>query len=246
MRTMKTFNSFLAAVVLLGLASLCHAVPVSNSNGARDYLINDASLNRWSFGIYGEEREWNVRTDPQNIPYSLDSRKIMAYVGLNLTRWLMVYGTIGESETELKNTLFAGDAGYEMAYGGGVHLNILDHEIPDPTLLENKLRVVAGFQYIFADTDQFMADWEWEEYLAYLTISLVNDIDGNKLFLPNSIAIYAGPAYTDIRSDDIEQTSDEFGYMAGLEVFYTESISLDIGVQSFHSTGLTAGMHIRF
>ena len=246
MRIMKTSSYLLTAVVLFGLSTLCQAVPVSNSNGARDYLVNDSSLNRWSVGIYGGERERNIRTDPHNIPYSIETRTFMAYLGFNLTRWLMVYGTIGETETELKNTPFTDDAGYELAYGAGVHVHLLDHEIPDPTLLENKLRLVAGLQYVFNQTDQPIADWEWEEYMAYLTVSLVNDIAGNKLFLPNSVAIYAGPAYSDIRSDDIDQTSDEFGYTAGLEIFYTESVSFDIGIQDFGTTGLTGGLHVRF
>ena len=68
---------------------------------------------------------------------------------------------------------------------------------------------------------------------------------GNKFFNPNSIAIYGGPMFSYIQSDDIE-ADKEFGFMAGVEVFVSESISLDAGIRQFDGTGFEGGIHIRF
>lgn len=232
-------------LLLFGQLSVSLAVPVGNSNAGRDYLINDSALSRWSVGVYGADRDREIDLDGSPLSFTLEQRKSMVYVGFNLSSWLMVYGTIGESESKLRGVQFP-DASNELEYGAGVHVNVLDHEIPDPTLFENKIRVNIGGQYTFAETDHAFADWQWEEYMVYATVSIVNDIVGNKLFLPNSIALYGGPVYSGIRSDDIKQTENEFGYNVGLEVFLTESVSLDIGIEKYDATGYAVGVHVRF
>ncbi len=237
-----------AVVVVLSLSvnlPFAQAVPVSNSGTDLDYIIDDSSLHRWCFGVYALEQDIDIKIKSNNFTMILEQQKAMAYLGYNIFSWMMVYGTIGESENRLDGWQFV-DPAHELEYGAGFQVNILSREIPDPTLFENKLRITAGAQYTVASTDVPGAEWRWAEVTAHVTLSIVNDIAGNKLFLPNSIALYGGPIYSDIISDDIVQLGDEFGYNLGLEVFYTESVSFDIGLRKLSDTGVTAGLHVRF
>ena len=142
-------------------------------------------------------------------------------------------------------TRYWGEGDAEFEYGAGLRLNILDHEIPDPTLFENRLRITAGAQYTWTQADQDLYPWKWEELVADLTVSIVNDIEGNALYLPNSIALYVGPVLSIIRSDTIK-ADDKFGYSAGVEVYFTECVSFDLGIQKLDDTGYVGGLHIRF
>jgi len=82
-------------------------------------------------------------------------------------------------------------------------------------------------------------------FSASLTFSIVNDLEGNKFYYPNSIALYAGPVLSDLQGSDFNE-KNVLGFAVGLEVFLTESISLDAGIKQFEHTGYSGGLHLRF
>lgn len=230
--------------VLVNL-SIANAAPVSNSGASMDYAVNDQSLSGWCIGVYGSSRDRDVRLDKTNFEFELEQQKVMFYVGYSVIRSLLIYAVVGENET---TPLGMGqiDPAHEIEFGGGIQLNLLDRDLPDPTLMENLFRINAGAQITHTSSEYPGFNWEWEEVMAYLTFSIVNELDGSKLFLPNAIALYVGPVYSSIISDDIEQVGDEFGYNIGMEVFFTESVSFDLGLRRFDETGFAGGLHIRF
>jgi hypothetical protein len=82
---------------------------------------------------------------------------------------------------------------------------------------------------------------------ASLTASLVNHVAGSKLFLPESIAIFAGPAYSETMNDDIDDSPDEqIGFTGGLEVYQTKRVSYYARLDDFDKTGYAVGVNVRF
>lgn len=237
-------RAFLTSVVILfllaGNLSPLLAVPIGSSNAGREYLLAAEPLGKWSCGVYSKARKRDVTTGGLSLP--MKSRKTMGYVGYDFKRWFTTYATAGSSETMI------GGSGYadgESEYGVGMLFNILDHEILDPTLFEDKIRINAGWQYTSSGTKYAGATRKWHELFASLTVSLVNDVEGSKFYLPNSIAIFAGPIYSDIQSSSIDE-KDAFGLITGLEVFYSEKISIDWAIERFESSAYTVGINIRF
>ena len=85
----------------------------------------------------------------------------------------------------------------------------------------------------------------YSELFASATLSLVNDIYGDKYYLPFSIGVYVGPCYSVIETSSTS-IEDDFGYVAGLEVFYTKRISFFATANQFgsNSSSATVGVHL--
>jgi len=93
-------------------------------------------------------------------------------------------------------------------------------------------------------------DWrgdsvDWNEVCVSMTASVVNDVAANKFFNPEAIALYVGPLFSMLQSSDLEE-DNKFGLTVGVEVMVSESLSFDIGVRHFESSGVNGGLHLRF
>jgi len=231
-----------AVLVLEGTCSLVPALPVAGSNTGREYLMGVSDLGNWSCGIYSRMLERDIDFLGIDSLMNMKSKSIIGYVGYDLVRWLTTYVLAGQNESEFGNTGY-GDG--ELEYGIGMYFNLLDHDILDPTLFEDKIRINAGCQYSESKTESVGSNVEWSEVCASLTLSIVNDLDGSKRYVPNSIALFAGPVYSDIDSSTINER-DVFGYTAGIQVFYTEKVSFDIGVENFENDTYVSGVNVRF
>lgn len=228
--------------LLAGDFTAVFAVPLGSSNMGREYLVGAGSPYKWSFGAYVETRERDVAIDRLSSLMSMKSSKIMGYVGYDFLSWFTTYFTAGQHRARI------GSSGYadgELECGMGMHFNLLDQEILDPTLFEDKIRINADWQYTTSKTEYGSEVKKWRELFLALTISIVNDIEGNKLYLPNSVAVFWGPLYSDIQGGSINE-KDKIGFTAGLEVFFTEKISLNLAIESFDEVTHIGGINVRF
>jgi hypothetical protein len=241
----KTFLKA-GAVVLSCMSLTCGAVPVGTSNSEIDYTISAQSFHNWCWGIFSEGRDREVDVPGAN-GIVMTYQRFMGYVGYDILPGLTFYATAGAGSTDLD------DQGAESAfeYGAGLNLNLLDHEVLDPTMFEDRLRINGNVQVTFGS-----ADWErnaagaetleWQEVSASLVIAVVNDCTGDKFFSPFSISLFAGPIYSEYLGGDLE-VNDEFGVIAGMEVFYGLNITLSAGIEAFKDdVGYVAGLHFRF
>jgi opacity protein-like surface antigen len=247
---MKILLSALSLSVLLvtGSFSTVAAAPRDVSNRGRDYVVSSASLKWWDFGVSYDYFQRDLTLDPGG-DITLKSGKAMAYVGYDLLAWLTPYITGGRSATTMKQGSFSDDGGGELQYGGGLQFNFLDHEVADPFLLEDRLRLNGNVEYTMTTASTTIHEMDWAEFDASLTLSIVNDISGNILFVPESIAVFAGPIYASLSSPDIKSSGsgkDSFGYTVGIEVFYTPSISFSAQVNEYDRPGYTVGLNVRF
>ena len=82
------------------------------------------------------------------------------------------------------------------------------------------------------------------EVTASLTLGLINDIQGNVLYMPNAIGIFAGVVYSDYVSGDVVEESLA-GYTAGFEIYYSEKLTFELRMESFDEMKFFGGIHLR-
>ncbi len=216
-----------------------HAIPTGKSNESGDYVSGTGISHMLNAGIYGGSLEREV--EYKNTVRTLESKQSVVYLGLEPTPWATVF--VGAGLADHQVGLLESDTTQKIE--AGVLLNLVDHVILDPTLFEDKLRVNAGASWAYTEAEWLNNDVRWQEATAFLTVSIVNDTTGNKFFNPDSVAIYMGPLFNYIQSDEIE-LRDEFGFLAGIEIFVTDSISIDLGMRHIDTTGFEGGLHIDF
>lgn len=240
---MKKCKVLIYVVVFLvaGKFSPLFAVPIGDSNLGRKYLVTAEDLGNWCCGLYSSSRDRDVQSGGKTLP--MKSHTMAGYVGYSYKPWFITYVVIGNSKTKIG---FSGHPNSESEYGFGMLFNILDHDILDPTLFEDRIRINAGWQYSASKTQWGAGNkTKWRELSASLTVSIVNDIVGDKRYYPMSIALFAGPIYSDIMSSSIDE-KEKFGFTAGLEVFYTQRVSFYCGIENFGDDAFMGGVNVRF
>lgn len=231
-------------VVLLATGSLTCilAGPIPTSNMGKEYVISVPDLRLWSFGLFQSSAE---RKTESLYPGEFEYSRTMVYVGYDAWQRITTYVTAGPGKTKIGKTSPTDDS--QPHFGVGLHFNLIDKDILDPTLIEDRIRVVAGMEYTKATAEWNNNDIRFDEFSASLLASLVNDLGGEKYFWPNSIALFGGLLYSDIMSDSkYVSPSETVGFTGGLEIFYTESISLFVAAENLENSGYTAGVNVRF
>lgn len=241
---MKKSYLLLATGLLFTTLIHTYAAVRAPSNEGRDYPAASSALSLWSIGGYfhSDEKDLDLQDRGER---TLSSTRAMFYVGYDLLSWLTPYLTIGQSQTEIDSY----SSGEEPQIGLGASVQLLDHEVDDPTLLEDRIRLNGNIEYSWTSAEYMGSTLDWTAFDASLTLSVVNDVFGNIRFAPDSIALFGGPIYSAWFGSDIDGPAHDrnvFGYCLGLEVFYTPSVSLNFRANILESTGLTAGLNIHF
>ncbi len=236
----NTFYTRIAVLLaLLNIVSLGIAAPLGNSNLPLDYAIAVKDLSAFGIGTYIEVIKRDVEIDGVS-EVTLKSERAMLYASWSAFPWLNTYVAGGSSRHKFGEYTSYSDESFE--WGAGFRVNLLDNDILAPTLMEDNIRINAGLHYANVSVDGNGSP-DWSELTGSLTLSIVNDVRGNKFFLPNTIALYAGPIYSAIYGDDVDE-EDSFGYTVGMEVHLNEKLSCDIGVQNISDVSLVAGLHL--
>ena len=230
------------AFSLLFLSVTNQALAAARSNTAFDYLYRNPSLGRITAGVYGGKVEREVSQSGFPFDTTIESGRFYGYLGYDLTRWLNLYGILGVNDAKIPTSASSESA---LLFGAGLSFNILNHFIREPTPMEDAFRINGDIRMISTKADFFPNSISWQELSASLRFSLVNVPDGDKRYRPEAIALYAGPAFSYIQSSDIESTQ-EFGAIGGLEIFFVDSMSLDLSVEYYDTTSIFGGLNFRF
>lgn len=244
--------------VLMALTvTALQASPLWTSNRDEEYLLSsDKDMSRFSAGFNLERNDRLLTyTDWRNgFQYErlFKFARYKGYVGFDLLPWLTVYGTGGGCrigvgyDQEVKEF-----AGGDTEYGGGFRVNILDHIILDPLVMEDRVRLTASVQYTRSSFEVESIDhvFDWNERRGTVQLSIVNDIPASFWFHPESIALNLGIVYSDIEgSHNIDEANGGWSTV-GLELFYSKRITVDASMyfsNDNETRGMTAGVHLRF
>jgi len=260
------WNSYLAGVVVLGLVSItARAVPVYESNEGGEYLISYQGLDRWGAGFLFSSWDRSVQIQGGGITLEnrLDVDRLTGYLSYHLLRTLDVYVAGGSADAEVGKTGERKSASSDYALG--LRINILDHIIKDPILLEDKIRLTASAQYSETKVDDLWIGGvgtarrtSWREKYGALNLAIINDVEGMVMFHPESIALNLGLIYHKldgtlafddprIEADRIEAKNPTY-FSAGVELFWTKRLSMEAAMLmgGGETKGTVAAIHLRF
>lgn len=235
----------ISLLTLTGSFAPVLAVPIGTMNHSAVFRYPAADLDRWCAGIYARSRERNITHNRVIGLEAIKTSKTQIYVGYDFNYWFTTY--ILAAGGEVSSTISAGSA---FDIGWGFRFQLLDHELRDPWLAEDRIRITAAIQQTYSGAELRGQDEQWMETYANLILSIVNDIDGNKLFLPDAISFFAGPIFSDIESRGFSSRDvDEyrmFGFTAGIEIFLSDRVSLEIEAENLGFSTVSYGIHVQF
>ncbi|MFO7870496.1 MAG: hypothetical protein R6V03_03580 [Kiritimatiellia bacterium] len=189
------------------------------------------------------DREVRGRAIPAGT--SMEGTKQYVWVGYDFERFVTSYLLFGNSSTRIGTSSSESDT----EYGVGVLFNLLNREVMDPilgrNLVFNIIRVNGGIEYTSSGGSFHHNNLEWRELYISLTLSLVNELTGETFFVPDSVGIFGGPVYSHYHGADLEE-EDSIGYSAGLELYFSEKMSVYLGLHSLGTAGNMAGLRMRF
>ena len=218
----------------------CVAAPRAATSAGENYLVTERDLSGWSIGLFGNSRERDVTLDKTLSTTTLDETRVLGYVGYSLFSWVSVYLYGGQTDATLARQNSTG-----TVTGGALEFNLLSQLLMDPGLEEDHFRVHSTVSYTSSEAESGLATWEFNEVEANLTFSIVNELSGNKLFLPQAIGLTAG-GLVSVLQGDLEENGDSVGYLLGLDFLWTDHITMTIGVDSLDSTGTFASINLLF
>lgn len=235
-----SLSFFVGILVLSGFSAIdqAQAVPVGAGQHSGQYIFGAEDLGRWTVGLCYLDRERDIVT--LGHATSFQATKTFGYVAYEFLYGMNAYLLVGGIESQFGGLNLVDN---HAEVGVGVQFNILDHEIPDPLLMEDRIRVNASLQYTSSGADWIATEIEWEEIYGTLTVSFVNDIRGDKRYHMNSIGVFFGVVYSDLKSSSIDEDS-AFGYMAGVDIHITENVLFEVGLESLDDGAIFGGIHI--
>lgn len=238
---MKLAARLLGLLPLLLIPTLLQAAPLGMAHSPEEYAISTEPLRPWSCGLIYEriDRELKNGTDAT---YTHQ----MAYIGYDILRWVRWYGAVGVIDSNFGYTSSDDNNGRYMT---GLRFNLIDHEVADPGLMEDRVGLTASFDYASGDVAYPSRDetTTLEEMTASLHLSIVNEVMSDKRFSPESVTAYFGPVFSDLSSDHKNlDERDNVGYSIGMDFLYTPSVSVSIMFVKFEELGLSGGFHVSF
>lgn len=227
---------------LTGGAAL--AAPRMGEALGSSYLLTAKNLTGWHAGAYYRMHEFDARF--KNRDREIELEKIMAFAGYDVLPWITAYGLIGQASPEVEND--SGDNDSATEFGAGVLVNLLDHDILDNLSLETRIRIQGQIQFTLAQPEVEGEDFDYNELYGSLTLSVLNEMVGNKRYWPEAISLFAGPCFTRIDGDHFDQIPGEIGLIAGSDVLVSRRLALS-GSYEFYEDGshaITGTLSLRF
>ena len=230
-------------MVLLASLLVCgidiQAAPIPGSPEGGNYVLSAPDLTRWTIGAYNQSRRRVIEL--YGIDTALETRRGVVYVGFDVHPSVTLYGAIMDGKHQ---TRYATKNSSDE-FGAGVILNLIDHEILSPSLMEDVLRLNASFQYSKGKAGILSRLETFHEFYGALTLSLINEIEGSKLYWPHAIGLFIGPVYSHLEADSFEE-KQAVGFNAGLDVYLAEHVTLNFGLEQFDSEDkYFIGLHLR-
>ncbi len=230
----------LSFVYILSSASWLSAAPIGHSAAGRQYLVTARPLDAWSLGVQARVGTREARVD--NRTEDIRFTRLGMYAGYDIQRWITAFVKMGANDTRLDD--FSGGQ-FSFEFGGGMRFNLFHHEILDPTLNEDRILINAAWEYSTAQAERMGGDQRYHELHGSLTMSIVNDVVGTKMYIPHAIALFFGPTYSLFDSARVSTRSD-VGVLVGLEVYHSERTSFRFSVEQIGSDSTTGmfGVHV--
>lgn len=228
-------KSLILGLVVFGFIGLSNILAATLPGSIGDDFLAVGNADRFSVGINYE----NIRryVDPDvGENFRLDATSVSLFLGYDVINWLTVFGTLGQSENNSDFVLGQSDD-RQFKWSVGVNANLYKWYIKEPKgMAGDRVTVRAFAEFASYEADTGIGNMDWNDMFIALPIAYErferNDRieDDSDLF---RISIYAGPVLSfvngslDTGAGDTDFDADNtFGAIAGIDVYFTRSISI--------------------
>ena len=233
-----------AVLVMAGAAAASAQRNVMEDRSADTALLTWSDPSSWQVGLAYERLSRPV--DLRGAEWDLTGNGIDATLGVSPWPWLLLYGQVGASQATLDGLL---DDEPSAGAGGllGARLNLWQlYEGVQRTAWRVTLQAAGQYAYRTSGDDGD-GDLQWSETLAMLPLnyhlSFARTFRNAYMSEFQSVSAYAGPAYSKLdgtwtrRGVETDfEGKDEFGVVAGVDLWLLENLSFGFRADWFGGT----------
>ena len=233
-----------AVLVMAGAAAASAQRNVMEDRSADTALLTWSDPSSWQVGLAYSRLSRPV--DLRGAEWDLTGNGIDATLGVSPWPWLLLYGQVGASQATLDGLL---DDEPSAGAGGllGARLNLWQlYEGVQRTAWRVTLQAAGQYAYRTSGDDGD-GDLQWSETLAMLPLnyhlSFARTFRNAYMSEFQSVSAYAGPAYSKLdgtwtrRSVETDfEGKDEFGVVAGVDLWLLENLSFGFRADWFGGT----------
>jgi len=233
-----------ACVLFVSVSAMSATLPGSIGD---DYL-HTMNLERVSVGFNFEDIQRYVDVDGMgDLTQSIDATSYSLFLGFDVQPWLTVFGTLGQTENDSNLPEEDADSERLMKWSLGVHGNLYKWDFQAPrALIGDRLTIKCFFEYADYRKDQNSGEVQWNDLvlavpIAYERFERNAKLDESELY---RLSIYAGPILSlidgtiDYQTGSLDfQETESLGLVAGVDIYFTSSVSIGGQVQMFDADG---------
>ncbi len=191
----KPVLAVLAAAAVLAATHASASPAVPDDGRIVNYALPSEVLTDFHGGLQGFMGDRSVKDD-LGFESEMTVKRLDAYLGYDLTRWLSIYALGGV--LSVKND----DAGIEeettFLYGAGLWAALIDDAQLDFLPPISRYRLNLGLEVSHSDPN----DLSWTQFDASLTFGIYNDSFLSQSMFPTAIGIFAVPNNTIVGMED--------------------------------------------
>ena len=225
----KPSLAVLAAATALLAAAPAFAAPSVPDDGR---LVNFARpadiLTDFHGGLQGFMGSRNVE-DKYDFESEMKFKRLDAYVGYDVLRWLTVYALGGVIEVKDDKIGFEDDTAF--LFGAGLWAALIDDPQLDFLATISRYRLTFGMEVVHSDPN----DLSWTQFDASLVFGLYNDSFLSDAKFPTAVGLFFGPIFSTTDMDGYEQIEDNnWGFTVGGELRFANGVYLTGGGDIFN------------
>jgi hypothetical protein len=239
-----------AGVSLMATISSSLAMPFAGNDIDLEYAYKAQNLAWLSAGIWGGSTKREITWDNGRDDI-LKARPIDIYISAQVKQWLDVMAIIGSRDSEFQ---YHGDGNRKAEWGLGLQARLFSHEIPEVALMTDTIRITANASWVTSSTEltrigtyggTYASSVDWDEISISLLLGLYNHTTHNKMFGPETVGIYLGPGFSSLSGGKFKEAKSG-GMIAGIQLFMTETVGLELQGQFFGGTSVYGGLTYQF
>jgi hypothetical protein len=223
----------LSLAAFTAFAATSFAVTPSGApDGAINHLGVAKDYSQLSLSFYAGIAEKTYDGKPD-----MDFTRFNAVVGYNLNRWLSVYGLVGTMEQKVKIGGFSATDDSAI-FGAGVWAGLIDVDQLSFFDGVDRYTLSAGAEISYADFDS----GTWTSLDAFLMFEVQGDVNRQSFIFPRTLGLYFGPVFSlSLSSDYDTASSNSVGFGGGVNILFTDDVSLKIGGDVFSDDSTVYG-----
>ena len=206
---------------------------------------------RVSLGVDAEFLERDVAFDSRTLPGTLKGTAYSAYLGLDLWRWITLYGTAGSVFLDSFEPIASDGFDNALRWSAGLNASLWHVDTTTPDFMKGRFSIGLIIDYCDNTGASDSGDVTWTTTSVSLPIGFEIPNEPMIFWGVTSMYVFAGPLYSAIdgkvENDSLSDFSEEqdWGVLGGVDIYLAPNVSLGGHLQyvSSVSANLSARYH---